>query len=75
MHQSFATTAALSTGMGGDYDFSAFSALLYAPLPRDKLEVKTLLFALPFAWKLKGNTVCVGGGGGGLLTNDSTSAY
>ena len=28
MHQSFVTTAPPPTGKGGDYDFSAFSALL-----------------------------------------------
>ena len=28
MHQSFVTTATPTTGKGGDYDFSAFSALL-----------------------------------------------
>ena len=45
MHQSFVTTAPPPTGKGGDYDFSAFSALLKG----GKLEVKTLLFVLPFA--------------------------
>ena len=49
MHQSFVTMAPPPMGKGGDYDFSVFNALLYTPPPGDKLEVKTMLFALPFS--------------------------
>ena len=48
MHQSFVSSAPPPTGKGGDYDFSTFMALLKAPSPGGKLEVKTLLFAPPF---------------------------
>ena len=48
MHQSFVTTAPPPTGKGRNYNFS-FQCLVIEPHPRDKLEVKTMLFALPFA--------------------------
>ena len=41
MHQSFVTTKS------GDYD--SFQCPAMSPTPRDKLEVKTLLFAMLFA--------------------------
>ena len=46
MHQSFVTTATSPKGKDGDYNFSAFTK---APPPANRLEVKTLLFDLPFA--------------------------
>ena len=44
MHQSFVNTAPPPMGKGGDYDFSC-----YELHPQGELEVKTLLFAPPFA--------------------------
>ena len=49
MHQSFVSTDPPPSGKGGDYDFSVFNALLSTPPQVDKLEVKTMLFALPLS--------------------------
>ena len=48
VHQSFVTTAPPPTGKGGDYDFSAFSALLLAP-PQGATGGQNFALAPPFA--------------------------